>query len=139
MTMNDHTIRHVLTETRSIALMGISPNAERASNRVTAFLVSKGYTVFGVNPGQAGKSIHGAPVVASLADLPKPVDMIDIFRNSDALPGIADEIEALGWKPKVVWTQLDVRDDAVADRLEGQGMTVIQDRCPAIEIPRLGI
>ena len=139
MTMNDDTIRHVLTETRSIALMGISPNAERASNRVTAFLVAKGYTVFGVNPGQAGKSIHGAPVVASLADLPEPVDMIDIFRNSDALHSIADEIEALSWKPKVVWTQLDVRDDAVAGRLEGQGMTVIQDRCPAIEIPRLGI
>jgi len=133
------TIRNVLINTRSIAVLGASPNAQRASNRVTGFLIKKGFDVIAVNPGHAGTEIHGAKVVASLGDLPHRVDMIDVFRASDNLPAIADAILALPWKPDVVWTQLDVRDDAVAARLEGEGITVIQDRCPAIEMPRLGL
>lgn len=135
----DDQLRTILTTARSIAVLGASPNTARASNRVTGFLVSKGFEVTAVNPGQAGKEIAGAPTVGALADLAGPVDMIDIFRASDNLPDIAEEILALPWKPKVVWTQLDVRDDAVAERLEAEGITVVQDRCPAIEMPRLGL
>lgn len=137
--VTDDMLRQVLTDTASIAVLGASPNAARASHRVTGFLVSKGFEVTAVNPGHAGSAIAGAPTVASLAELSQPVDMIDVFRASDNLPAIADEILALPWRPKVVWTQLDVRDDAVARRLEGEGITVIQDRCPAVEMPRLGL
>jgi predicted CoA-binding protein len=132
-------IHEVLTTTHSIAVLGASPNPARASNRVTAFLVEKGFDVTAINPGHAGKTIHGVPVVAALADLDGPVDMVDVFRASSNMPEIADEILSLSWKPKVVWTQLGVRDDAVAAQLEGEKITVIQDRCPAIEMPRLGL
>ncbi|MEM0899111.1 MAG: CoA-binding protein [Pseudomonadota bacterium] len=135
----DEVLSKVLTETKSIAVLGASPNEARASNRVTGFLVSKGFYVVAVNPGHTGKVINGAQVVASLADLPEPVDMVDVFRASDHLAKIAEEVLTLPWRPKVFWTQLGVRDDKVAARLEGEGITVIQDRCPAIEMPRLGL
>lgn len=137
--MTDDQLREILTSTQSIAVLGASPNAERASNRVTGFLIKKGFAVTAINPGHVGKMINGAPTIASLADLPAPVDMIDIFRASSNLAAIADEVLALAWRPKVVWTQLGVRDDAVAARLTGEGITVVQDRCPAIEMPRLGL
>lgn len=137
--MTDDQIREILTTTRSIAVLGASPNTARASNRVTGFLVNKGFAVTAINPGHVGKTIGGAATVASLADLAAPVDMIDVFRASTNLPAIADEVLALPWRPKVVWTQLGVRDDAVAARLEAAGITVVQDRCPAIEMPRLGL
>lgn len=139
LTMTDDQIREMLTTTKSIAVLGASPNESRASNRVTGFLVGKGFDVTAVNPGHAGKTINGAATVGSLADLDGPVDMIDVFRASSNLPAIADELLSLPWRPKVFWTQLDVRDDAVAARLEGEGITVVQDRCPAIEMPRLGL
>ncbi|MGB7432103.1 MAG: CoA-binding protein [Ahrensia sp.] len=137
--MTDDQLRDILTTTKSIAVLGASPNAARASNRVTGFLVSKGFDVTAINPGHAGKTINGAPTIGTLADLIEPVDMIDVFRASSNLPDIADEVLALPWRPKVVWTQLDVRDDDVAARLQGEGITVVQDRCPAIEMPRLGL
>ena len=133
----DVLISDVLTSITSIAVLGISPNESRPSHSVSRFLARKGYAVTGVNPGQGGKEIAGIAVVATLSDLTAPVDMIDVFRTSDALPGVADEILALAWRPKVFWCQLGVRDDAVAARLGAVGITVIQDRCPAIEIPRL--
>ena len=138
-TYTDDHIRSVLTSVKSIAVLGASPNPARPSHGVTGFLVRKGFDVVAVNPGHAGKIINGATTVASLADLPEPVDMIDVFRASANLPAIANEILALPWRPRFVWTQLGVRDDAVAERLEGQGITVIQNRCPAIEMPRLGL
>ncbi len=133
----DSLIRDILTSVRSIAVVGASPNPDRPSHRVTAFLVARGYTVFAVNPGQAGKMTAGAMTVATLADLPQAVDMVDVFRASEALGEVIDEVLAMDPLPKVVWSQLGVRDDLAAARAEAEGITMIQDRCPAIEIPRL--
>lgn len=133
----DYYISDILRSTRTIALVGASPNAERPSHRVMAFLLRKGYTVFPVNPGQAGKEIHGQTVYATLADIPEPIDMVDVFRAADALPALVDEILALKVRPKVIWGQLAVRDDKAAEKAEAVGIKVVMDRCPAIEYPRL--
>ena len=130
-------IRDVLTRTKRIAMLGASPNPSRPSNGVLRFLLGKGYDVVPVNPGHAGKTIHGQIVVASLADIAQPVDMVDVFRAADQLTAVIDEILALPVRPKVIWCQLDVRNDAAARKAEEAGITVIMDRCPAIEYPRL--
>jgi len=133
----DGYIRDILTSTRSIAVIGASPNPARPVNGVMAFLIRSGYGVIPINPGIEGKEIHGRTVVARLSDLPGPVDMIDVFRNSDAIPALADEILALPWRPKVVWLQLGIRNDDAAAKLEEAGIKVVMNRCPAIERPRL--
>ena len=130
-------IREILNNTRRIAMVGASPNPARPSNGVLRFLLGKGYEVVPINPGHAGKQIHGQTVVASLADVEGPVDMVDVFRAADQLSSTIDEILAMPNRPKVVWGQLSVRDDAAAKKAEEAGMTVIMDRCPAIEHPRL--
>lgn len=130
-------IADILKTTKTIALLGASPNPDRPSNRVMGFLLSKGYQVFPVNPGQAGKQILGQTVYARLADVPQPVDMVDVFRAAEFLDGVVDEATALDEKPKVIWAQLGVRDDKAAERAEAAGIKVVMDRCPAIEIPRL--
>ena len=133
----DAYISSILTECKSIALVGASPNEARPSFGVMRFLLGMGYEVTPVNPGQTGKEILGQKVSASLADLPGPAGMIDIFRASEAIPALTDEILALPWKPKTVWMQLAIRNDAAAQRLEAAGIKVVMNRCPAIEIPRL--
>ncbi|HVK92786.1 MAG TPA: CoA-binding protein [Mycoplana sp.] len=133
----DYYLAGILRETKVIALVGASPNPERPSNRVMAFLLRKGYRVIPVNPGQVGKEIHGQKVYARLADIPEPVDMVDVFRAVAALPGLVDEVLALDPLPKAIWGQLSVRDDAAARRAEAAGIKVVMDRCPAIEYPRL--
>ena len=135
----DSLIRDVLTSVRSIAVLGASPNPSRPSNGVTGFLISRGYKVFAVNPGHAGKIIAGAATFAELNDLPEPVDMVDVFRAPQHLPSIIQSVLHMPVLPKVIWTQLNVRDDHAARQAESAGLTVIQDRCPAIEIPRLGL
>lgn len=132
-------ISGILKDTKTIALLGASPNPERPSNRVMAFLLSKGYKVFPVNPGQAGKQILGQTVYAKLADVPQPVDLVDVFRAAEYLDGVVDEAIALETKPKVIWGQLSVRDDKAAQKAEAAGISVVMDRCPAIEYPRLGL
>jgi uncharacterized protein len=134
---SDGYISGILTDCKTIALVGASPNEARPSFGVMRFLLSKGYKVTPINPGQAGKEILGQKVSASLADLPTPADMIDIFRASEAIPALTDEILALPWTPKAVWMQLAIRDDAAARRLKAAGVKVVMNRCPAIEIPRL--
>ncbi len=123
-----------LAKVKTIAVVGASPNEARPSFGVMRFLIARGYAVIPVNPGQAGGDILGQTVVAALADLSAPVDMIDVFRASDAIPSIADEILALPWKPKLVWLQLGIRNDAAAVKLEAAGINVIMNRCPAIEL-----
>jgi uncharacterized protein len=123
-----------LAKVKTIAVVGASPNEARPSFGVMRFLISRGYIITPVNPGQAGGEILGQTVAAALADLSAPVDMIDVFRASDAIPAIADEILALPWKPKLVWLQLGIRNDAAAAKLEAAGITVIMNRCPAIEL-----
>lgn len=132
-------ISGILKDTKTIALLGASPNPDRPSNRVMAFLLSKGYQVFPVNPGQAGKQILGQTVYAKLADVPQPVDLVDVFRAADYLDGVVDEAIALDTKPKTIWGQLSVRDDKAAAKAEAAGIKVVMDRCPAIEYPRLGL
>jgi predicted CoA-binding protein len=134
--LDDGAIRRILTDTRRIAVVGASNKAYRPSNGVLRFLVGQGYDVTPVNPGIAGQTIHGRKVVASLADA-APLDMVDLFRASARVGPIVDE--AIRLKAKVVWMQLGVVDEDAADRAREAGLMVVMDRCPAIEIPRLGL
>lgn len=134
---SDDQIRDILKSVKVIALLGASPKPERPSYGVMRYLLSKGYRVIPVNPGQAGKDIHGQRVVARLADIGEPVDMVDVFRESAALPGIVDEILALETRPSVLWTQLGVVHEDAGRRAQEAGLQVVMDRCPAIEYPRL--
>ena len=133
----DGYLADILRRTKVIALVGASPNPERPSHRVMAFLLRKGYRVIPVNPGQAGKEILGRTVYASLGDIPEPVDMVDVFRAPEALPAVVDEVLAMKTQPKAIWGQLSVRHDGAAAKAEAAGIDVVMDRCPAIEYPRL--
>lgn len=136
MTETDATLRRILTETRVIALVGWSPNPERPSHRVAAFLSAKGYRVIPVNPGQAGITVRGERVRASLSDIDGPVDMIDIFRRSEEVgPVVAEALLMPGLR--TIWMQLGVINPDAAARAQAAGLTVVMDRCPAIEYPRL--
>ncbi|MBC8717662.1 CoA-binding protein [Ochrobactrum sp. Marseille-Q0166] len=134
---SDNEMRNILRSVRTIALIGASPKPERPSNGVMKFLLDRGYHVIPVNPGQVGKVIHGQTVVAVLADINEPIDMVDVFRASQSLPGIVDEIIALEHRPAVLWTQLGVVHEDAAKKAADAGVKVIMDRCPAIEYPRL--
>ena len=138
MTDND-LIREVLTRVRTIAVVGFSANPARPSHSVARYLVSRGYRVIPVNPGLAGQTWLGEKVHASLAEIGGPVDMVDVFRRSEAVAGVTDQALALSPLPFAIWTQLGVRDDEAAERARARGVRVIQNRCPAIEIPRLGL
>ncbi|MEH3092312.1 MAG: CoA-binding protein [Agrobacterium cavarae] len=135
----DEDIRRILTDTTTIALVGASPNSARPSHGVMSFLLSKGYKVFPVNPGHEGKDILGQKVYAKLADIPEPVDMVDVFRASEYLSSVMEEVIHMSPRPKVVWAQLGVKDYDAAAKGEHYGVEVIMDRCPAIEHPRLNI
>ena len=132
-------ITDILRSVKTIALVGASPNAGRPSNGVMGFLLSRGYHVIPVNPGLAGKEIRGQKVYARLADIPEAIDMVEVFRAAEYLPAIVDDVLALSPLPKVIWGQLTVRDDNAAAKAEAAGVRVVMDRCPAIEIPRLGL
>jgi uncharacterized protein len=134
---SDAYIRGILEATRTIAVVGASPRPDRPSHRVMQFLQRQGYRCIPVNPFAAGSEILGERVFARLADIREPVDMVDIFRRSEMAGAAVDDAIAIG--AKIVWTQLDVRDDEAAARAEAAGLKVVMDRCPAIEIPRLGI
>lgn len=134
---SDSELREILTSVKRIALLGASANQQRASYHVMAFLLQKGYQVVPVNPGQAGKNILGQKVYACLSDILEPIDMVEVFRASDALAGIVEEILNLKTLPKILWTQLGVIDEQAAKRAQDAGMKVVMNRCPAIEYPRL--
>jgi predicted CoA-binding protein len=131
----DDYIAGILRETRVIAMVGASPNWNRPSYFAMKYLQAKGYRVIPVNPAAAGQRILGEQVHATLADIQGPVDMVDIFRNSQAAGPIVDEAIARG--ARIVWMQLGVRDDAAAARAEAAGLKVVMDRCPKIEFGRL--
>jgi predicted CoA-binding protein len=134
------TIRQILTTTRSIAVVGWSPKEDRPSHRVAAFLAARGYHVIPVNPGQAGQTALGVTIRASLTEVLEkdgPIDMVDVFRRSEEAGAVVDEAIAIG--AKSVWLQLGVTDDAAMARARAAGLLAVQDHCPAIEIPRLGL
>ncbi len=133
----DSYILGILQSVKSIAMAGVSANAARPSYIVFKYLLGRGYRMLGVNPGLAGKEILGAPIFNALADIREPVDMVDIFRNSEAAGTIVDAALALVPKPQVIWMQLSVRNDEAAARAEAQGVKVVMNRCPKIEYGRL--
>lgn len=134
-TYSDGYIRAILDDVKTIAMVGASPNPVRPSYFVLKYMLEKGYQVIPVNPGQAGKDLLGQRVYASLSDIPEPVDMVDIFRNSEAASPITDEAVSIG--AKVIWMQLQVRNDEAAQRAEDAGLKVVMNRCPKIEYGRL--
>lgn len=127
----------ILNSVKTIAMVGASANDVRPSYFVLKYLLAKGFTVFPINPGQAGKEILGRMTYARLADIPGPIDMVDIFRAATAVPGIVDEVLKLDPLPKVVWMQLGVRHDEAASRAEAAGIKVVMNRCPKIEYGKL--
>lgn len=135
--LSDDDIRTLLTTTKRIALVGASAKPERPSHQVMRTLLARGYAVVPVNPGLAGQELHGQRVVARLAEIEGPVDLVDIFRRSSAAGQVVDEAIAIG--AKAVWMQLGVIDAAARDRARASGLTAVMDRCPAIELDRLGI
>lgn len=128
-------IRELLTETKTIALVGASPNPQRASHSVMRYMIDRGYRVIPVNPNE--KEILGLKVYPTLKDIPEPVDMVDVFRTAEAAGPICDEAIAIG--AKSIWLQLGVINEAAARRAEAAGLKVVMDRCPAIDMPRLGM
>jgi predicted CoA-binding protein len=136
-TYPDAYLHDILKGVRTIAVVGASPRRERPSHRVMAYLKWRGYRTIPVNPTALGGTINGERVYARLADIPEPVDMVDVFRRPEFAGGVVDAAIAAG--AKIVWMQLGVRDDAAAARAEACGLRVVMNRCPAIEIPRLGL
>ncbi|MGD9810994.1 MAG: CoA-binding protein [Sphingobium sp.] len=133
----DTEIADLLSSVHTIALVGASARPDRPSNGVMRTLLSHGYRVIPVNPGLAGQTIHGQTVVASLSGIAEPIDMVDIFRNSEAAGDVVDEAIEAG--AKAAWMQLGVINEQAAKRAEDAGLKVVMDHCPAIEIPRLGL
>lgn len=134
----DNLIRAILANCRTIAVVGASPKPARPANSVMQYLIAAGYQVIPINPGHAGGAILGQPVFARLADVPEPIDLVDIFRRPAALCSVVDEALALDPKPRVIWMQLGLKDEAAAARAEAAGVAVVMDRCIRIEHDRLG-
>jgi len=135
--MTDAAIRDILKRTGRIALVGASANPARPSHGVMRFLLSKGYDVVPVNPGLAGQTLLGQPVAGHLSDIEGDVDMIDIFRAPEHVPGVVDEALARFPDLQTIWMQLGVVHEAAAQTARARGVEVVMDRCPAIDYPRL--
>ena len=136
-TYDDNYIREILNDVKSIAMVGASPVNVRPSYFAFKYLAQRDYDMIPVNPGHVGKSLLGKPFVASLLDIDRPVDMIDIFRNSSNIMPAVDEALKMTPLPKVIWMQLGGRDDVAAEKAEAAGIKVVMNRCPKIEYGRL--
>ncbi len=134
---SDDLLRDVLRRSKRFACVGVSPNPVRPSHYVARYLTLKGYKVVPVNPVHAGTRLFGAEVVAELSDIEGGVDVVDIFRRSEAVPEIVDAALAMEPLPKVIWMQIGVQHADAAAKAEAAGLTVIQNRCPKIEYQRL--
>jgi predicted CoA-binding protein len=135
--VDDAGLARILSESRTVAVLGAKAQPAEPAHYVPAYLARHGYRVRPVNPLIVGTRVLDEPVVATLADLPEPVDLIDVFRRPEYLPGHAAEILALPWRPAVVWFQLGIRNDVAAERLARAGIRVVQDRCMMPEHRRL--
>jgi uncharacterized protein len=134
---DDAGLTRILRESRTVAVLGAKAGPAEPAHYVPAYLARVGYRVLPVNPTLTGTTILGAPVLPTLADLPEPVEVIDVFRRPEYLPGHANEILALPWRPAVVWFQLGIRNDVAAERLARAGIRVVQNRCMMPEHRRL--
>jgi predicted CoA-binding protein len=133
----DSYIRGILNTVKTIAMVGISPKDVRPSYFAFKYLLERGYRMIPVNPGQVGGDILGQPVYAKLADIPEPIDMVDVFRAPQFAQAIVEEALALKPRPQVIWMQLGIRNDEAARVAEAGGLKVVMDRCPKIEYGRL--
>jgi predicted CoA-binding protein len=134
---SDNYIRAILSTVKTVAVVGASTNPARASNIVLKYLIAKQYRAYPVNPVYAGQEILGQMTYPSLADVPEPIDMVDVFRRHDAILDLVREALALAPKPKVIWMQLGVRHDEAAAEAEATGIKVVMNRCAKIEYGRL--
>ncbi len=134
---SDSYIRGILNSVKSIAMVGASERENRPSYFAFKYLLERGYNMIPVNPGQAGEAILGRRVYARLADVPEPIDMVDIFRSSRHVPAIVHEALSMKPRPQVIWMQLGVRNDEAARLAEADGLKVVMNRCPKIEYGRL--
>ncbi|KEJ98102.1 hypothetical protein SAMN05444149_101191 [Pseudosulfitobacter pseudonitzschiae] len=137
MQYSDELLKDVLKRTKVIAVVGVSTNPVRPSYYVARYLSLRGYRVIGVNPGAAGQMLFGQKIVAGLAEIDAPVDMVDIFRKPDAVPAIVDEALEVLPELRTIWMQIGVEHGPAAAKAEARGITVIQNRCPKIEYQRL--
>ena len=137
MMYSDQMLRDVLKRVKTVAVVGVSMNPVRPSYYVARYLSLKGYRVIPVNPGSAGQELFGETVIGSLSEIKDPVDMVDIFRRSDAVPPIVDEALETFPDLDVIWMQIGVEHAQAAAKAEARGVTVIQNRCPKIEYQRL--
>ncbi|UWR23584.1 CoA-binding protein [Sulfitobacter sp. S190] len=137
MSYSDAHLRDILTRTKRIAVVGVSSNPVRPSYYVARYLTLKGFEVVPVNPGLAGQQLFGATVVGALSDIEGGVDMVDIFRRSEAVPPLVDEALAHFDTLQTIWMQIGVTHEDAAARARARGVDVIMDRCPKIEYQRL--
>ena len=134
---DDRYIRGILNTVKTIAMVGVSANTSRPSYFAFKYLLERGYSMIPINPGLEGQALLGRKVYAKLADVPEPIDMVDIFRASRYAPGIVEEALALSPRPQVIWMQLAIRNDEAAKLAEANGLKVVMNRCPKIEYGRL--
>lgn len=139
--MTDAELREILTTTRTIAVLGFSANPDRPAHGVAAFLQARGYRVIPVNPGLAGQVALGETVYADLASIPQEIaiDMVDVFRAPEAVPGVVAQMLTHRPEAKVLWLQLGVIHPEATARAQAAGKLVVMDRCPKLEIARLGL
>ena len=134
---DDRYIRGILNTVKTIAMVGVSANSSRPSYFAFKYLLERGYSMIPINPGLEGQELLGRRVYAKLADVPEPIDMVDIFRASRYAPGIVEEALALSPRPQVIWMQLGIRNDEAAKLADANGLKVVMNRCPKIEYGRL--
>jgi predicted CoA-binding protein len=135
----DERIRAILMSSPTIAVLGVHREPEKAAYYVPEYLHDEGYKIYGVNPGLVGETLFGEPVSATLAELPHPIDLVDVFRRSEAVGEHVEDILAMKPRPKVVWLQLGIKNEDAAHILESAGITVIQNRCTLADHQRLGL
>ena len=134
---DDRYIRGILNTVKTIAMVGVSANTSRPSYFAFKYLLERGYGMIPINPGLEGQDLLGRKAYAKLADVPEPIDMVDIFRPSRYAPAVVEEALALNPRPQVIWMQLGIRDDEAAKLAEANDLKVVMNRCPKIEYGRL--
>jgi len=139
MAITDARLREILTSSPTIAVLGAHTEPEKAAFYVPEYLHDEGYTIFTVNPQFVGETLFGHPVRATLAEIGEPIDIVDIFRRSEAIPDHVEDILAMKPRPKVVWFQLGIKNEDAAKVLEAAGITVVQNRCTLADHQRLGL